>query len=770
MKIGILTFHLPTNFGANLQAFASSRFFASLEHEVRVLNFARPEDLNNVRKAGEIQIMAHHMFVENRLPITRQVTTTEDLCLVVKEEGLDLLVVGADAVWRQPKDENIYFAQWLFENSDISHIPVVSMSPAHMGGGFKTLNEKQRIAVAECIKKFSYLTVRDEWTRYVVNRDLFEGNPFIERINPDPVFTLSIDAGDEWEGLGLKPKSYVIMTLPKNWLDNKRTRFQRMWWFNRFKKQIHKRGLKLVELPVPEGCSGMKFDLTIPYPIDPIQWFLWLKNAKAFVGLRFHAVVSCCANGTPFFSYDSYTGKGTPEKSKIYNLLKNSPFEKYRTEELTSITPKKVAEMLDAVRREGVLKFRDEKKKLFEQNMKQMLAVVNGQSRKIESLTDDCTSCAACFNVCPVNAIEMIEDAEGFYVPKVDYDKCVGCGKCDNTCPQLNIHDYVHTLKTWYGYQNADVERKKSSSGGIFGALSEQVLQEGGVVYGAAFNYGENVLRLECRSTDEVSLDALKKSKYVQSYIGDAFNRLKRDLESGRKVFFCGTPCQVDGLRQVLNKDYENLLTADFVCHGVPPMVLLREHLRYLGFEKVTEIDFRPKNHRWVDDFQIKNGAKRRNYTNYWGNDAYFGSFEKARSTHRSCGNCLYCNGNRAADITLADFWGYKNFDKNIYDPKGLSLVMANTQRGIGAVESLGHCCFLKPIDSKYSEYAYCRQRGNKAEGYYDINQRNAFFAEVQVFGYRKTVDRLGLQKKQEGTATIIVGKLRSIYKKIARR
>lgn len=747
MKIGILTFHLPTNFGANLQAFASSRYFASLGHEVCVLNYARPEDLNNVREAGKIQIKAHRDFVERKLTITRQVTTPDELRVIVKEQGLDLLVIGADAVWRLPKDENVYFAQWLFNDPEISQIPVVSMSPAHMGDGFAKLIEEQKKSIADCLKKFKFITVRDEWTRYVINRDIFNGEPFAERINPDPVFMLSLDNEEKWDGQGVIPESYVVMTLPKNWLESRRSRLQRLMWFRRFKKQLHKRGLQLVELPLPEGLSGMQFDVTVPYPIDPIQWFLWLKNAKAFVGLRFHAVVSCCANGTPFFSYDSYTGKGTPEKSKIYNLLKNSPFEKYRADEITNISPKKIAEMLDAVRREDVLKFRDVKKRVFGQNMKQMLAVVSGRNRKIESLADNCTSCAACFNVCPVNAIEMSEDAEGFYVPKVDYDKCIGCSKCDNTCPQLNNHDYVHTMKTWYGYQKSDIERKLSSSGGIFGAISEPVLRKGGVVYGAAFNYGEAVLRLECRSTDEVSLDALKKSKYVQSYIGDAFNRLKRDLESGRKVFFCGTPCQVDGLRQVLNKDYENLLTADFVCHGVPPMALLREHLRYLGFEKVTEIDFRPKNHRWVDDFQIKNGASCRNYTNYWGNDAYFGSFEKARSTHRSCGNCHYCNGNRAADISLADFWGYKEYDKSIYDPKGISLIMANTKKGISAIELLGESCCLKDIDVKYSEYVYSRLREGNKDGCYDMIERNHFYEELNVYSYSKVVERLGLQK-----------------------
>lgn len=748
MTIGILTFHLPTNFGANLQAFASSRFFASKGHTVYVLNYARPEDLNNVRKTGDVQKKAHQDFVEKRLPLTRKVTSPEELRSLAKELGIELLVIGADAVWRQPKDDSVFFGQWIFDDPELKDIPVVAMSPAHMGDGFKKLDEEKREALAKCLRKFKYITVRDEWTRYVINRDLFDWTPFVERINPDPVFTLSLDETDEWISEGQKPKGYVAVTLPKDWAFNRRTRIQRAIWFFRLKRQVHRRGLQLVELPLPEGKSGLKFDYTLPYPIDPIQWFLWLKNAKYFIGLRFHAVVSCCANGTPFFSFDSYTGKRQPERSKIYNLLRGSSFETFRSDEITNISPRKLMSKLDNVKPEDVLTFRESKKHLFETNMKQMFAVVEGRARKIEFLGDPCTSCFACYNVCPKQAITMTEDAEGFYVPRVDYDKCIDCGLCDKSCPQMNVHELVTTQRAWYGYQKDDVERKSSSSGGIFGALAAMVLQEGGVVYGAAFSYGEDALSLECCSTDEVCLAALKKSKYVQSYVGDAYKRIKYDLEQGRKVFFCGTPCQVDGLRQVLKKDHENLFTADFVCHGVPPMSLLRDHLRMLGFKTVTEIDFRPKNHRWVDDIKIKNGVSRRSYTNYWRNDAYYYSFEKAGNTHRSCGNCVYCNGNRASDITLADFWGYKSYDKSIYDPKGISLIIANTDKGINAVEMLGDECFLKEIDTKYSEYVYSRKRGGKNDGYYDMKQRNRYFAEMQVFGYQKVVNQRQLQKK----------------------
>ncbi len=771
MKIGILTFHLPTNFGANLQAFASSRYFSSMGHEVRVLNYARPADLENRIKTTEIQLKAHRKFVEERLSLSKMVTTAVELCTLVKEEGIELLVIGADAVWRLLDDEYIFFAKWLFDDLSLAHIPVVSMSAAHMGDGFASLGEKQRKTLADCLRKFRYLTVRDEWTRHVVNRDLFEGKSVVELINPDPVFILSLGEEERWESYGEQPKGYVVVTLPKNWTAGRRQGLEHKLWFLRLKRCVHRRGLRLIELPLPEGPSGLTFDFTVPYPIDPVQWFLWLRNAKCFIGLRFHAVVSCIASGTPFFSFDSYDRNNHPERSKIYHLLKDTPFEKYRSNSLPDVSPVKLMKALDNVSSEDVLRFRDVQRQLFELNMKQMFATIDGRMRKIENLGDDCTSCFACYNVCSKQAISMAEDNEGFYTPRVDYGKCVGCGLCDDTCPQLNAHELVRTLKAWYGYQKSDSERMTASSGGMFGALAEQVLRQGGVVYGAAFNNGDDTLRLECRSTDEIPLAALKKSKYVQSYVGNAFQRVKHDLEQGRQVLFCGTPCQVDGLRRVLRKDDERLLTVDFVCHGVPPMALLRDHLRMLGIENPDDIDFRPKHHAWVDDFVIRDSKRHYKYSIPWENDAYFYGFEKSLNTHSSCGHCRYCNGLRAADVTLADFWGYKAFDESIYTPKGISLLMANTPCGIAAVETLDDTCMVKAIDSKYSEYVYARLRGGKTIGYYDMDKRYTFFAEIRLYGYAKAIKRMGLQKKPDrGLLHRLGHKLKNVAKLLPKR
>lgn len=136
MKIGILTFHRPANFGANLQAYSSMCYLSSLGHEVKVIDYVRQTDFDYKNKVDIRQYEAHKHFVEARLSLTKQITTDEDLCRIVKVEAFDAIVIGADAVWRSPKDNNIYFAEWLFKDKDIKDVAVASISPAHMGNGY----------------------------------------------------------------------------------------------------------------------------------------------------------------------------------------------------------------------------------------------------------------------------------------------------------------------------------------------------------------------------------------------------------------------------------------------------------------------------------------------------------------------------------------------------------------------------------------------------------------------------------------------------------
>lgn len=397
MKIGILTFHRPSNFGANLQAYASTLFFQQLGHEVKVIDFVRKVDLEYSGKVSRDQFLAHKAFVENNLPLTSQATDAGGLLNICRNERFDLLIIGADAVWRLPKDGGIYFAKWLFDNPDLATtVKVASMSAAHMGNGFSDLNASERETIKDCLERFSYISVRDTWTRDKVNQDIFSNQEYVQLINYDPVFMLSRYVDKiEWACRGQAAKGYILMSLPKNWLsESGRFKGFRIIWFYRFKKLVHKAGLKLVEFPIPEGKSGLVFDFCVDFPIDPLQWFLWIKNAKGFVGLRYHAIVSSISNCTPFFSIDSY-GSSLPKayrldylglhkrartldvSSKIRNLLLNTPFERNRTgRNIETESPKRILSLLLDCQIDKLVQFKEHAQGVYEHNMEELLKTV----------------------------------------------------------------------------------------------------------------------------------------------------------------------------------------------------------------------------------------------------------------------------------------------------------------------------------------------------------------------------------------------------------
>lgn len=389
MKIGILTFHRPANFGANLQAFSSYRYLTSLGHNVKVIDFVRDADDNYSKTVCKEQVQAHVDFVNINLSLTSEVRTPKDLQDIVYLEKFDIIIIGADAVWRK-SDNCVFFADWLFSDNRIKDIPVASLSAAHMGNGFSSISPFELNQIKGCLDKFHYISVRDSWTQYVVNRDIFAGNNVVKIINPDPVFLLDNFIDQKWESQGLIPQKYVLLSLPLNWCVGRFGYFRKMW-FSKFKKFYNEKGFKVVELPIPEGKSGLDFDLSLSYPIDPIQWYLYIKNAYAFCGLRFHAVVSCISAGTPFFSIDTYgnvsrkkwfltilgfhkLSRNGDANSKINNMLQGSGFEDHRVDlYIENLSPKYIYKKLNNTSREDILRYRDSMISLFKNNVSDLL-------------------------------------------------------------------------------------------------------------------------------------------------------------------------------------------------------------------------------------------------------------------------------------------------------------------------------------------------------------------------------------------------------------
>ena len=190
----------------------------------------------------------------------------------------------------------------------------------------------------------------------------------------------------------------------------------------------------------------------------------------------------------------------------------------------------------------------------------------------------NCCGCTACVAVCPKNCIEMKEDMEGFLYPEVDQSSCIHCNACDRVCPILNVKERKPFEQSAYIVQNKDVEvLRESTAGGAFTAIAKYVIHNSGVVFGVELN--KNLEAHHIYVEDVTELKRFRNSKYVQSSVGGTLRKVKFFLEQGKTVCFSGTPCQIEGLKCYLKKDYENLITVDVVCRAVPSPLIFRKYV-----------------------------------------------------------------------------------------------------------------------------------------------------------------------------------------------
>lgn len=357
----------------------------------------------------------------------------------------------------------------------------------------------------------------------------------------------------------------------------------------------------------------------------------------------------------------------------------------------------------------------------------------------------NCSSCAACANVCARSAISMQLDAEGFYRPVIDAEKCVQCGACERLCPwnktveNPNVADV--SPKTVAAYAKDESVRLQSSSGGIFTVLAERVLDDGGVVVGvtqvAPTRFGHIVV------DNKADLAKLRGSKYVQADVGLVYREVRNLLKAGRKVLFSGTPCQVAGLYAVLgNAASADLITVDIVCHGTPSVKVFEKYVRELEKEKsalVASSRFRDKRMGWRlfsmtsslntisgDCFQFSKTLRE---------DKFMRVFLQNICLNSSCADCRYGKLPRVADITLGDYWNIAKVHPQMDDNKGTSVVLLNTTPGSMLFESVANK--VVQCDSKV-EYAIagnpCIVRSSKPH-----SKRTEFFTNLDKY----TLDQL---------------------------
>lgn len=302
-----------------------------------------------------------------------------------------------------------------------------------------------------------------------------------------------------------------------------------------------------------------------------------------------------------------------------------------------------------------------------------------------------CCGCAACVDICSFSAINMKPDEDGFIYPSVDKGKCRECGLCEKVCHfSKDIVSLSDGEPQIFAAINKDEDiRFKSTSGGFFSGLSDCVIEEGGVVYGAAFDKAVTVHHI--RAINKEERNKCRGSKYIQSNMDGAYKKAKRDLIDGEKVIFSGTPCQIAGLRAFLAKEYDNLITVEVVCHGVPSEKFWLDFLMLAEKKtghRVVAANVRDKSkygwHHPLTKLFYEDGKPH----SFRGEQSFFELFNTNLILRPSCLACKYITYHRPADISIGDYWGIERFRKDFDDNKGTSQIIINTEKGKLAFEA----------------------------------------------------------------------------------
>lgn len=292
-----------------------------------------------------------------------------------------------------------------------------------------------------------------------------------------------------------------------------------------------------------------------------------------------------------------------------------------------------------------------------------------------------CCGCGACRAVCPLEAIQMASDKEGFYYPVINQELCMECGACSVVCPANSALESKEE-NSYYGVQARDEAlRNESSSGAAFVLLANRVLENRGVVFGAALTTQGTVVHVAVE--EEKNLNSITKTKYVQSDMEGCYQAVRQYLQEGRFVLFVGTPCQTEALRKYIRTPEEKLFLADLICYGVPSPGIWEKYVRYLERKHggtLTSFYFRDKRNKdsgHTASYLIDG----KDYAGSLYRDMFCRSYFKNINIRPSCYQCRFCSPNRNSDFTLGDFWGIETVKPEFDDGMGTSLLICHTEK-----------------------------------------------------------------------------------------
>ena len=355
---------------------------------------------------------------------------------------------------------------------------------------------------------------------------------------------------------------------------------------------------------------------------------------------------------------------------------------------------------------------------------------------------NNCTGCHSCYSCCPVSAISMETNTEGFLLPKVDEKKCIQCEKCIISCPIINSPQINSNNKYYATYCKNEKQHAISASGGFFATLADYIIERGGYVVGAAFDNKLNLRHIIVNK--KKNLIKLFGTKYVQSEIGDVFNSIKYFLDEGKMVLFTGTSCQVAGLKSFLQKEYDKLFCLDLICHGVPSPLIWSKYLKELSpNDRIIDMTFRKKKMEcsdWPLLFKCQSGSL---ISEGYHDSKYIKGFIRNYYLRESCYHCSFKGVSRCSDITIGDFWGLETYDKSFYHQHGTSMVIIHSEKGNDLFTSISDRLVYEEVPENIAINIAKTSNVCLFESVPYTKKRELFFKKYQKDGIIRIIERL---------------------------
>ena len=697
-KVGIVSCYFKKNYGSMLQAYATQKILDNNNIPNETINIEENVDFKKGKRKYYISQIFNFGFIKSKFGmiklkfdksinrelkknigirsakynefkrefrISRKCNSYSDLTKLAKEK-YNNIIVGSDQLWLPVNVVSDYYTlNWV--PNEINKISYATSF------GFSKVPNKYYDTYSSFLKRINHISTREESGVKIIKSIIGKDAELVA----DPTLLLT---KEEWEKESSKGRiineKYILCYFLGSNIEHRK-------FAERLRDET---GCKIVSLNHADEYvkySDMFCDYAL-YDVGPREWINLVKNAEYVCTDSFHGTVFAITFNKIFFDFRRYNVKSkVSTNSRIDSLL-----------HVAGINSERILTGKEDVKK--VLEYRIDYNKVneridtFRQNSKKWLLdsiKFEKDENKCIKISDkeECCGCTACMSICPVDAIEMVADNEGFLYPKVDKKKCIDCGKCKKACPIINKQVFSSFEPKAYLFQNKNEQiRNDSTSGGFYSAIGNYVIEQNGVVYGAAFNTEWKVVHQ--RATQKNELSKFRKSKYVQSDLKDIFRSVKNDLESNILVLFSGTPCQVAGLNSFLGKKYDNLIMVDIMCHSVPSPKFFEKYKKHilnkLNADKISDINFRDKSKYGYKYSMMTIKTNNGTYSQGIDTDPYLRAFFSDYSVRPSCYRCSFKTMKRVSDFTIWDCFNINEIEKSFDDDKGTTRVLIQSIKG----------------------------------------------------------------------------------------